>query len=654
MAGAGGRLRGPALRHRPPGTGARARTTSALALIALIAAAAIVLALSRDRPEPEDRSEGERDVLLWGLLVTFATAVVLSIPFAVSGRWVLLGVGFNNDLGLHLAWAEWLRSGFGPAPERATRSGRTRWPTRSRRFPDRPRAGFRRRDLRDRHPHRADRVGGAAGTRPGPPGPRGGLRHRLLPGGVLLRPGRIQGDRRGPLRPRRRAGAPRPGAIAGGVVARLRYALPWLALAGGVLFAYSFAGLAWPLAIVALWSLTIPAGAAGAGAALAAALPAAPSDADRPRAPCRDRDPDHAGRPVRVRHRLQQSRRQQHLRPGLPGRVAGGLVVVQLPARRPGRVDPSVAGGGDRRRGPGRRHDLVGTRRDLSVPIAFAACALLYFASLPFTGDYSQAKALMIAAPLAMLIAIRPLLSEIIMRSVRGCGSNLDRSCAGGCWPSPSSAAPPTRASSSCATARSARRGTAPSCGPSCRSCAASPSSTRARTATPPTICSAPTPTCRWSSSPIRRSRRTPKAVRHRRRLQPDRLRLVLRGTLDRFPYVITGRAAWNSEAPPGFRRIAATSSFLLWKRVGKAPEERRVLLEGTNPAALAGCEAPEIRVLLGSSGRACPVPGGCGRAEGALGAPATSCRPGRAPRRRWACPPAAGGYRCSTSRRSS
>src|SRR6185503_19090628 len=43
--------------------------------------------------------------------------VVLAIPFAVSGRWGLLGVGFNNDLGLHLAWAEWLRSGFGPAAD---------------------------------------------------------------------------------------------------------------------------------------------------------------------------------------------------------------------------------------------------------------------------------------------------------------------------------------------------------------------------------------------------------------------------------------------------------------------------------------------------------------------------------------------------------
>jgi hypothetical protein len=82
------------------------------------------------------------------------------------------------------------------------------------------------------------------------------------------------------------------------------------------------------------------------------------------------------------------------------------------------------------------------------------------------------------------------------------------------------------------------------------------------------------------------------------------------RTTLDRFPYVITGRAAWNSQAPPGFRRIAATPSFLLWKRIGKAPENRHVLLEGTDAGAHAGCASPEIRILLASGGRASLFPG--------------------------------------------
>ncbi|HET9163353.1 MAG TPA: hypothetical protein VFN89_07930, partial [Solirubrobacterales bacterium] len=82
------------------------------------------------------------------------------------------------------------------------------------------------------------------------------------------------------------------------------------------------------------------------------------------------------------------------------------------------------------------------------------------------------------------------------------------------------------------------------------------------------------------------------------------------RGTLDSFPYVITGRAAWNSAAPRGFKRIAATPSFVLWKRTGDVPEDRHVLLEGTNAGAHAGCASPEIRILLANRGRATLFPG--------------------------------------------
>src|SRR6185312_989720 len=81
------------------------------------------------------------------------------------------------------------------------------------------------------------------------------------------------------------------------------------------------------------------------------------------------------------------------------------------------------------------------------------------------------------------------------------------------------------------------------------------------------------------------------------------------RGTLDSFPYVVTGRAAWNSQAPRGFKRIAATPSFLLWKRTADVPEDRHVLLEGTDAGAWAGCAAPEIRILLANPGRAALYP---------------------------------------------
>ena len=59
-------------------------------------------------------------------------------------------------------------------------------------------------------------------------------------------------------------------------------------------------------------------------------------------------------------------------------------------------------------------------------------------------------------------------------------------------------------------------------------------------------------------------------------------------GTLERFPYVITGRAAWNSQAPPNFKRVAATPSYVLWKRTGPTPEDRHVLLEGTEAGGAA------------------------------------------------------------------
>ncbi len=61
-------------------------------------------------------------------------------------------------------------------------------------------------------------------------------------------------------------------------------------------------------------------------------------------------------------------------------------------------------------------------RREATIPIALGAGALLYLVSLPSSGDYSQAKALMIIAPLAMLVIVRPLLEEFPRLVGRGRG----------------------------------------------------------------------------------------------------------------------------------------------------------------------------------------------------------------------------------------
>ncbi|HEY0318942.1 MAG TPA: hypothetical protein VGC49_11705, partial [Solirubrobacterales bacterium] len=89
---------------RAPGHG----TSATLGVVALIAVAAVIVW------RLPYEAQGAWRV---ALPVVVVVLIAMAIPFAVSGRWGLLGVGFNNDLGLHLAWAEWLRSGFGPSPD---------------------------------------------------------------------------------------------------------------------------------------------------------------------------------------------------------------------------------------------------------------------------------------------------------------------------------------------------------------------------------------------------------------------------------------------------------------------------------------------------------------------------------------------------------
>jgi hypothetical protein len=358
--------------------------------------------------------------------VAIVLILALAIPFAVSGRWGLLGVGFNNDLGLHLAWAEWLRSGFGPAPDPGYPLG----------------------------PH------GLAVATAAFPGI--GLGQAFL--GEIIAIGVLSGlTALGALRemaPGRRAlaaamvalpylaasyfaqaafketaealfvlafaiflldvqgrwaemstGPPHIGPSAG-FWGWLRVGLAPLALAGGIFFSYSFAGLAWPLAILAFWSLTQPA----------------------------------VRRALRPRSLLRFL-----LRPATLATIValGGLAVVLTIAGPFGFAHGFNKVAGSNTYGPvsplealgvwptaNYRLDAVGgahlsglasaiaalallvgvawwvRRNELTIPVALGACAVLYLVSLPFSGDYSQAKALMIAAPLAMLVAIRPLLSE--------------------------------------------------------------------------------------------------------------------------------------------------------------------------------------------------------------------------------------------------
>jgi hypothetical protein len=571
------------------------------------------------------------------LLVAVAVALVLSIPFAVSGRWGLLGVGFNNDLGLHLAWAEWLRSGFGPAPD----------------------AGY-------------------------PLGPHGlAVAVAALPGiglgqafvGEILAIGILTGlTALGALsdlgRGRRvlaatlvavpylaasyfAQGAFKETAEALFVLAvavglrNLRFPhvpgvkgpyasstpgtwgwalflLPWLAIAGGVFFSYSFAGLAWPLLTAALWSLTVPA----------------------------------------VRRALTPRRLLRFLRRPATLLLVAVLVLGAVAATSVGPfgfadsfskvagtntygpVSPVEALGvwptsNYRLEAPGGAHLtglagaigvialLAGTswwvrRRDLAVPLGLAACVALYLAALPTSGDYSHAKALMIGAPLAMLVIVRPLLAELWPARRRGLGRMPDQTSTApeGGW------GDGARRVAWSALAVLFIGGAIYSSFLALRNAPVSPAGHGGELrAFLPIVRGEPVlyagqdryaayellgadthvPLVEFPDPAVRQNPEKPFDTGDA--YSPIDFDSFARGTLDQFPYVISGRAAWNSAAPHGFKRVAATPSYVLWERTGEVPENRHVLLEGTNAGARAGCAAPEIRILLANRGRASLFP---------------------------------------------
>ncbi|MFN8218281.1 MAG: hypothetical protein U0R71_16955 [Solirubrobacterales bacterium] len=563
-----------------------------------------------------------------GVPVAVVVGLVLAIPFAVSGRWGLLGVGFNNDLGLHLAWAEWLRSGFGPAPDPGYPLG----------------------------PH------GLAVATAALPGI--GLGQAFI--GEIVAIGVLTGltalAALGELRPGRRLLAAAlvalpylaasyyaqaafketaealfvlafaaflvaPGEPLAGRWGRLRFVLPPLALLGGVFFSYSFAGLAWPLATLALWSLTRP--------AVRRAL--------RPRALLR-----FLLRPATLAALV----------------VLAGLALLALVgpfgfassfnkvagSNTYGPVNPiealgiwpasnyrlDAAGGADL---PGLAGAiavlalLVGVawwvaRREATIPIALGASAALYLLSLPSSGDYSQAKALMIMSPLAMLVAVKPLLWEFPSLRGRGSGS-----------PAPKSPATPGGAGAVGPRSALVRAGWAAltvvfiagsvySSFLVLRDAPVGPPGHGAELrAFLPIVHGQPVlyagqdryaaydllgadthvPLVEFPDPAV--SPNSEKPFDTGDAYSPIDFDSFNRHTLDRFPYVITSRAAWNSQAPPNFKRIASTPSYVLWERTGKAPLRRHVLLEGTEAGARAGCASPEIRILLGEPGRASLFP---------------------------------------------
>src|SRR4051794_22856375 len=558
--------------------------SATIGLVALVVAAALLLWW-----QPR-RGESDGALLREGLPVAVIVALILSIPFAVSGRWGIIGVGFNNDLGLHLAWAEWLRSGLGPTPE----------------------AGY---------PLGPHALAAAIAALPGI-GLGQAFVGEVFAIGILtaltalaalgdLGPGRrslaatlvaipylgasyfAQGafkettealfvlafavylhnfDRR---RAENRSSAPVFGPSAG--------VLAPLVLAGGIFFSYSFAGLAWPVAILVLWGATVP----------------------------------EVRRGLQPRALLRTVLRLKVLIPAL---VLGGLAVTLMlvgpfafvhgfnrvaGTNTYGPVSPAEALGiwpasNYRLNAVGGAHlsglatavaalaVIVGAiwwlrRRQYAVPVALGACALLYLAALASSGEYSQAKALIIAAPLAMLIAIRPLLFEL--RRARGrhfsrhaaemataVGGESEALEASGSawrlgWAVLALAFVVGAAYSSLLVLRDAPVGP-PGHGAELQAFIPEIEGESVLYAGQDRyaayeLMGADThvPLVEFPDSEVSPSPEKPFDTGDA--YSPIDFDSFSRATLSRSPYVIAGHAAWNSEAPTGFRRIASTPSYI-------------------------------------------------------------------------------------------
>ncbi len=640
-AGFGAVLSVTGLLARAPGHG----TSATVGLVLLLIAAAAVVAAQRpsgargskggSAPDSSTRHFGE--ALRRGLPVALVVAIVLSIPFAVSGRWGLLGVGFNNDLGLHLAWAEWLRSGFGPAPDAGYPLGPHGLAVATAAVP-----GI---GLGQAFVGEIFAIGiltaltALAALSDFGPGRRL-LAATLVAVPYLAASYFAQGAFKETaealfvlavaigLRAIDTARADVPSesgpyrCISDGTsspAAVLRFLLPWLAIVGGVFFSYSFAGLAWPVLTVALWSLTLPAVRRAlaprallrfllrpttllALAVLALLAIAATSVG-----------------PFGFGSSFSKVAGTNTYGPVSPVEALGVWPATDYRLEAPGGAHLTGLAGAI-----GAIALFAGTwwwvrRRELAVPLGLAACVLLYLAALPTSGDYSHAKALMIGAPLAMLVIVRPLLAEFPLPRRRAASGHTSTGSgpSAGVWRTGWGVLAVLFVGGAVYSSFLALRN-AP-VGP--------PGHGTELRAFLPIVHGKPVlyagqdryaayellgadthvPLVEFPDPAV--SQNPEKPFDTGDAYSPIDFDSFSRGTLDSFPYVVTGRAAWNSAAPPGFKRIAATPSFILWERTGEVPEDRQVLLEGTNAGAHASCASPEIRILLANPGRATLFP---------------------------------------------
>lgn len=571
--------------------------TLVVALAALILGALAILG-RRGRMQPLALSPG----LAGTLAVTF---LLVNLPFAVTGHWGLLGVGYNNDLGLHLAWADWLRSGTGTEPGTGYPLGPHALAAALSYLPKLNTATVFTGELIAAMLaiswtawHAGDRLDGL--KRP--------LAAVLIAVSYLTVSFYAQAAFKElitalfvlafTLEIGRSAGSdPAPDQSAG----RKRLIMP-LVLAAGIVFTYSFPGLAWPAAILAAVALATP----------------------------------------QIREKLRPAAFRQTLRrPAVIVPIAGLLLTVLalvfagsfgygrdfslvVGSDAFGPVSPIEALGV----WPNTDYRLVGEtttpmpwlfggigvlalvvslqwwwREPRSVwPLALSACALIYLFSLPWMGEYSLAKALVVTAPVAMTVILIALFAGVPeSRGMARTGwTALTALFVAGAFASSilvlrdASVAPPGHAIQLDAF-RDRLDG---------KSVLFMDQDRFAPWYLPGTTVGLP-----LADFP------DPDVIENPRKpfpnagvLAPIDFDSFAPETFDNFDYAISTTAGWQSGRRSFFREVDRTRDFILWKRTGPG-KSRPILWENPMPAKAVACDDPGTRDFLRQYGKAMVMP---------------------------------------------
>lgn len=558
---------------RVPGT----RTALVIGLIVLAAASIWVLR----RPGRDDLPDS---ALFW--VAGLIAAMLLSTPFLISGQWGLLGMGYNNDLGLHLAWTEWLRSGFGAEPSDGYPLGPHGLTAALTTIPD-----FETGKVFIGQVAAiavlAVMTGWAAVEKLG--------RWRRLLAALLIGLPYLMVSYYAQAAFKELAAAmfllafvialPRLTPLP--AEKRFRAMAPLLILLLGIIFTYSFPGLAWPAAALGAWLLADPAfrerfrsGAfwswlkkpvvaisAIVFLALIAVLaflgPFGFGDAFSEVATSDAFGPVSAleGLGIWLTSDYRLAGRLDTPVPGLLGAIS---VLALLVALWWWRKQP---------RSP--------------YPLAFLACAFLYVISLPWVGDYSLAKALVIAAPVTMVVILTALLSGPKN------GWKPSQGMEFGAWVTLTALFVIGATASSLIVLRDASvapPGHAVELGAFRKEIDGKRVLYADQDRFAPyylTGAKVSVPLAEFPDPDVIENPKKP--------FQGDKGQGVIDfdsfegESLGNFDFVITSSAAFQSDTPPFFEEVGRTNSYVLWKRVEEAVN-RPILNELTLPARLADC----------------------------------------------------------------